>query len=125
MAKNYTDEIEEILNKAEELNMSKKLPKNSNSFYHKFKNLLFSKEWKIAPGYIIFLGIIFILSYIVLRNTNSNFTPAIGWLGLALIVFGYSIIFVKPTKRKKTWRGREIDYEKESWVINLLKRFKK
>ena len=125
MAKDYKDEIEEILNKAGELNVPQKYPKHSDSFYHKFKNLLFNKEWKIAPGYIISLGIVFILSYIVLRNINSNLIPAVGWLGLALVVFGYSIIFVKPNKTKKTWRGREIDFEKDAWVINLLKRFKK
>ena len=125
MTKDYKDEIEEILNKAGELNIQQKHPQHSNSFYHKFKNLLFSKEWKIAPGYIISLGIVFIVSYVVLRNIDSNLISAVGWLGLVLVVFGYSIIFIQPTKTKKTWRGREIDFEKDAWVVNFLKRFKK
>ena len=125
MTKDYKDEIEEILNQAGELNTSQKKPQHSNSIYHKLKNLLFSKEWKIPPGYIISLGIVFVLSFILLRNIDSNFVPAVGWLGLALIVFGYSIIFVKPNKTKKTWRGRQINYEKDSWATNILKRFKR
>lgn len=124
MTKNYKDEIEEILNKAGELNESNKPSKYSDSFYQKLNKILFSKEWKIAPGYIISLGIALILIFIILRNIESVFIPITGWLGLALVVFGYSIIFVKPSKAKKTWRGREIDYEKNNWLVNLLKKFK-
>ena len=86
--------------------------------------ILFNKEWKIAPGYIISLGVVLILTFIILRNVESVFISISGWLGLALVVFGYSIIFVKPAKTKKTWRGREIDYEKNNWIVNLLKKFK-
>lgn len=124
MTKDYKDEIEEILNKAGELNEANKPSKYSDSFYQKLNKILFSKEWKIAPGYIISLGVILILTFIILRNIESIFIPIIGWLGLALVVFGYSIIFVKPSKTKKTWRGREIDYEKNNWIVNIFKRFK-
>jgi len=124
MTKDYKDEIEEILNKAGELNEANKPSKNSESFYQKLNKILFSKEWKIAPGYIISLGVVLILTFIILRNIESIFIPIIGWLGLTLVVFGYSIIFVKPSKTKKTWRGREIDYEKNNWIVNIFKRFK-
>ena len=124
MTKNYKDEIEEILNKARELQKANKTSKHSDSFYQKLNKILFSKEWKIAPGYIISLGIALILTFIILRNVESVFISMSGWLGLALVVFGYSIIFVKPAKTKKTWRGREIDYEKNNWIVNLLKKFK-
>lgn len=124
MTKDYKDEIEEILNKAEELDESNKPSKYSDSFYQKLNKILFNKEWKIAPGYIISLGIVLILTFIILRNIESIFIPITGWLGLALVVFGYSIIFVKPSKTKKTWRGREMDYEKNNLAMNILKRFK-
>ena len=118
------NQAEEILNKAGELQKANKTSKHSDSFYQKLNKILFSKEWKIAPGYIISLGIALILTFIILRNVQSVFISMSGWLGLALVVFGYSIIFVKPAKTKKTWRGREIDYEKNNWIVNLLKKFK-
>ncbi len=124
MTKDYKDEIEEILNNAGELDKSNKPSKYSDSFYQKLNKILFNKEWKIAPGYIISLGVILILTFIILRNIESIFIPITGWLGLALAIFGYSIIFVKPSKTKKTWRGREIDYEKNNWIVNILKKFK-
>ena len=71
MTKDYKDEIEEILNKAGELNEANKPSKYSDSFYQKLNKILFSKEWKIAPGYIISLGVVFILTFIILRNIES------------------------------------------------------
>ena len=125
MGKDYKDEIEEILTQAGELNPHHNAPRPSNSIVSKFKKILFNKNWKIAPGYIISIGVILIISYFLFRKIDSSLIPAIGWLGLTLVVFGYSIIFVKPAKTKKTWRGREIDYEKNTWLDSIFKKLKK
>ena len=130
MTEKYKDEIEEILRKAGEAaprNHSKESERHPEDRSREpiVTQRTPAPDYRprarrptVTPGKLMLAGVVAIL-------IGIKFTPLI-WIGLALLVGGYLLYFVKPRSISydKRWRGRSVeDTSTNSW--ERLKRWLK
>lgn len=119
MTQKYQDEIEEILKQAGEIAPVRKGPGRKPSIWNlvlpylqralggKARSVLLGRMMLAAAGLLV-LALIF-----------SRTVPGIGSLlavvGVLLLIVGYSMVFMKPKKFEKRWRGRVVENEEPWW----------
>ena len=131
MRDKYKKEIEEILRKAGEV-----APKDSNKESERHpedrpretrtarrapvqEHRVGPRRWTITPGKMMLAGLVlFLIGFLAIR-------PLI-WLGLAALVGGYLMYFLKPRSinQEKRWRGRSVEETTSSPLDWLKRRFK-
>ena len=131
MPEKYKDEIEEILRNAGEVAPKKPSKESERHLEDRPREPVATRRATapdyrpsargpaITPGKLMLAGVISFLIGIL-------FTPLI-WIGLALLVGGYLLYFIKPRSISydKRWRGRSVDEAStNSWqrLMRWLKR---
>ena len=129
MSNRYQREIEEILKQAGDLGPSgrERRPKQS------FRRLLWiyvsqslgGRGWSVSPGRIMLIAGSLLLSALIFRAMVPGLQglgAPLAWAGLLLFIVGYAMIFVRPAKIEKRWRGQPLEDAGESWWDRIRRR---
>ena len=126
MSNRYQREIEEILKQAGDLGTIGRDRKPRQSF----RRLLWSyvsqslggRGWSISPGRIMLIAGALLLSALIVRVVAPGLVAPLAWAGLLLFIVGYAMIFVKPPRIEKRWRGQSLEDAGESWWDRIRRR---
>jgi hypothetical protein len=121
MSSKYQREIEEILEKAGDLESSRRSRRAARHSLPRLvwlyvKRSLSGKLWSLSPGRVMLFGLVLLLSTLVVRPFVNGVSGYLAWAGLLISIVGYGMVLVKPpTTGERHWRGQPIDSPGESW----------
>ncbi len=130
MSSKYQREIEEILQKAGDLEDTGRGPKPGSSgrgigfvrlVWLYVRQSLGGRFWSISPGRVMLVGFVLILSVLLVRPFIGGVAGWLGWAGLLMFIIGYGMVLVRPPKVQKRWRGAAIE-DDSSWLEKIRRR---
>ena len=129
MSSKYQREIEEILQKAGDLESTRggrRSPRESlpRLVWLYVKRSLSGKLWSLSPGRVMLFGLVLLLSTLVVRPFVHGVSGYLAWAGLLISIVGYGMVLAKPPTQEKRWRGQSIEDQGESWWDRLRRRRK-
>ena len=127
MSERYQREIEEILKQAGEV-----LPASRSKSRLGIWRLarlyvgqsLGGKMWSLSPGRVMLIAVSLLLSAVIVSALVPGMVAPLAWAGLLLFIVGYAMIFLKPPKIEKRWRGQPLDEEGDSWWDRIRRKIK-
>ena len=129
MSNRYQREIEEILKQAGDLGPSGRDRRPRQSFWRLLWSYvgqsLGGRGWSVSPGRIMLIAGSLLLSALIVRVIVPGvpgLVAPLAWAGLLLFIVGYAMIFVKPPKIEKRWRGQSLEDAGESWWDRIRRR---
>ena len=126
MSNRYQREIEEILKQAGELEPSGRDRQPRQSFWRLLWEFvtqsLGGRGWSISPGRIMLIAGSLLLTALIVRTMVPGLVAPLAWSGLLLFIVGYAMIFVRPQKIEKRWRGQSLEDPQESWWDRIRRR---
>ena len=128
MSKRYQKEIEEILKQAGELGDSgqSRGPRRSTwrLVWIYISQSLGGKRWSPSPGRVILIGVSLLLSALIVSQFVAGLGGLLAWGGLLLFIVGYAMVFMRPRKIEKRWRGEPLEDGGDSWWDRLRRKLK-
>lgn len=128
MPEKYQEEIEEILRQAGDLRPPSHGRRARGSIWRlvwlHIVQSLGGKAFSLSPGRIILAALALLLSTLIVRAIVPGLVVPLAWAGLLLFLVGYAMLFVKPRKMEKRWRGQPLEQSGESWWDRLRRRLK-
>ena len=126
MSNRYQQEIEEILKQAGGFESSDRYRRPRQNFWRLLwvylGQSLGGKAWSISPGRIMLIAGSLLLTALIVRAIVPGLVAPLAWAGLLLFIVGYAMIFVRPPKIEKRWRGQPLEDAGESWWDRFRRR---
>ena len=127
MPERFQQEIEKILEQAEDLPPSTEPEKTSKQ--QNYRPPSFSSSWKnsISAGRLIVLAILLFLTFALLFDGTLGMV--FFWAGLILGIMGYALILIRAdnSSSRPHWRGKLVEYDdshhEPTWLERMWKRF--
>ena len=132
MSSKYQREIEEILQKAGDIDGDDRRPKSASSdksigffrlVWMYVRQSLGGRFWSISPGRVMLVGFVLLLSALLVIPLVGGRAGLLGWAGLIIFIIGYGMVLARPPKMKmqKKWRGEPIE-DDESWLDRIRRK---
>ena len=132
MSSKYQREIEEILQKAGDIDGDDRRPKPASSdksigffrlVWMYVRQSLGGRFWSISPGRVMLVGFVLLLSALLVIPLVGGRAGLLGWAGLIIFIIGYGMVLARPPKMKmqKKWRGEPIE-DDESWLDRIRRK---
>ena len=126
MSNRYQREIEEILKQAGEMEPAGRDRRPRQSIWRLIWTYIVQslggRGWSISPGRIMLVAGSLLLSALIVRAVVPGLVAPLAWAGLLLFIVGYAMIFVRPVKIEKRWRGQPLEDAGESWWDRIRRR---
>ena len=130
MSSKYQREIEEILQKAGDIDGGGRRPEPASpdrkiGFFRLVwlyvRQSLGGRFWSISPGRVMLLGFVLLLSALLIIPLVGGRAGLLGWAGLIIFIVGYGMVLVRPPKSPKMWRGEPVE-DNSSWLDRIRRR---
>lgn len=119
MSERYQREIEEILDKIEELPLGRAKAKRRGfprAVLAAVGRFLGGRGWGLSPGRIMLGSLVLLLVALLFRTSMPGMVAPIAWAAVVLFILGYALFFINPhTSYERRWRGQTVENTPGRW----------